>query len=126
MALTTKISFRPWKEGKQMAKIGIEGSLDSATSPQLEKELVEIFKGPTQIIVFDMAKLDFLSSGGVRVILAARKRVIERYGSCVMLGVQPRIEKTFEIIKALDGLMLFKDDAALDQFLTVLQTPAAS
>jgi anti-anti-sigma regulatory factor len=67
-----------------------------------------------------------LSSAGVRVILTARKRVIERKGSCMMLGVQPRIEKTFEIIKALDGLMLFKDDEALDTFLATLQKPAAA
>ena len=126
MALVTRVSFRPWKDGQQMAKIALDGSLDTATAPQLEKELQEVFAGPTRIVVFDLAKLNFLSSGGVRVILTARKRVIERNGSCMMLGVSPRIEKTFEIIKALDGLMLFKDDEALDKFLHVLQTPAAT
>lgn len=59
-------------------------------------------------------------------ILTARKRVLERSGSCMMLKVQPRIEKTFEIIKALDGLMLFKDDEALDTFLGAMQKPAAA
>ena len=72
MALTNTVSFRPWKEGQQMAKIALDGSLDTATAPQLEKELVPILAGPTQIIVFDLAKLNFLSSGGVRVILGAR------------------------------------------------------
>ena len=126
MALINTVSFRPWKEGQQMAKIALDGSLDSATAPQLEKELVQILAGPTQIIVFDLAKLNFLSSGGVRVILGARKQIIERKGSCLMLGVQPRIAKTFDIIKALHGLMLFTDEAALDKFLNVLQTPAAA
>jgi anti-anti-sigma factor len=126
MALITTVSFRPWKEGQQMAKIALDGSLDTATAPQLERELEKIFVGPTQIIVFDLAKLNFLSSGGVRVILGARKQIIERKGSCLMLGVQPRIEKTFDIIKALQGLMLFTDEAALDKFLNVLQTPEAA
>jgi anti-anti-sigma factor len=126
MALVTTVSFRPWKEGQQMAKIALDGSLDTATAPQLEKELLKIFAGPTQIIVFDLAKLNFLSSGGVRVILGARKQIIGRKGSCLMLGVQPRIEKTFDIIKALQGLMLFTDEAALDKFLNVLQTPEAA
>ena len=44
----------------------------------------------------------------------------------MMLKLQPRIEKTFEIIKALDGLSLFKDDEALDAFLAALQKPAAA
>jgi anti-anti-sigma factor len=126
MALINTVSFRPWQEGQQMAKIALDGSLDTATAPQLEKELVQILAGPTQIIVFDLAKLNFLSSGGVRVILGARKQIIERKGSCLMLGVQPRIAKTFEIIKALHGLMVFNDEAALDKFLNVLQTPAAA
>jgi len=126
MALINTVSFRPWKESQQMAKIALDGSLDTATAPQLEKELVQILAGPTQIIVFDLAKLNFLSSGGVRVILGARKQIIERKGSCLMLGVQPRIAKTFDIIKALHGLMVFNDEAALDKFLNVLQTPAAA
>jgi anti-sigma B factor antagonist len=126
MALINTVSFRPWKEGQQMAKIALDGSLDSATAPQLEKELVPILLGPTQIIVFDLTKLNFMSSGGVRVILGARKQIIERKGSCLMLGVQPRIAKTFDIIKALHGLMLFSDEEALDKFLNVLQTPAAA
>jgi anti-anti-sigma factor len=126
MSLTISVSLRPWKDGKQMAKLGLDGTLDTATAPQLEKELAGIFEGPTQVLVFDLGNLTFLSSGGVRVILAARKRVLERNGSCLMLKVQPRIEKTFEIIKALDGLMLFKDDEALDTFLNAMQTPAAA
>lgn len=126
MSLDISVSLRPWKDGKQMAKLSLNGSLDTATAPQLEKELVAVFEGPTQILVFDLANLAFLSSGGVRVILAARKRVLERSGSCMMLRVQPRVEKTFEIIKALDGLTLFKDDEALDAFLAALQTPDAS
>jgi anti-sigma B factor antagonist/stage II sporulation protein AA (anti-sigma F factor antagonist) len=126
MSLVISVSLRPWKDGKQMAKLGLDGTLDTATAPQLEKELAAVFEGPTQVLVFDLGKLSFLSSGGVRVMLAARKRVLERSGSCVMLKVQPRIEKTFEIIKALDGLMLFKDDAALDAFLEAMQNPAAA
>jgi anti-sigma B factor antagonist len=124
MSLEVSVSVRPWKHDAQMARIGLDGTLDTATAPQLEKELAAVFAGPTQILVFDLGKLSFLSSGGVRVMLAARKRVLERKGSCMMLRVQPRIEKTFEIIKALDGLMLFKDDVALDAFLGEMQKPA--
>src|SRR4051794_5115373 len=126
MSLVVSVSLRPWKEGKQMAKLALDGTLDTATAPQLEKELDGVFEGPTQILVFDLGKLSFLSSGGVRVILSARKRVLERHGSCIMLKVQPRIEKTFEVIKALDGLQLFKDDEALDAFLAAMQKPAAA
>ena len=125
MPLDIKVSLRHWKDGNQLAQITLDGTLDTDTAPKLEKELVAVFEGPTQLLILDLAQLSFLSSGGVRVILAARKRVLERNGSCVMLKVQPRIEKTFEIIKALDGMTLFKDDEALDTFLASLQKPAS-
>src|SRR5438105_13037378 len=102
MSLDITVSFRPWKDGKQMAKLGLDGTLDTATAPQLEKALASVFEGPTQILVFDLGKLSFLSSGGVRVILTARKRVIARNGPCMMLKLQPRNEKAVQIIKALD------------------------
>lgn len=121
MSLDISVSIRPWRDGNHIAKLILEGTLDTATAPQLEKALEAAFEGPTQILVFDLGKLSFLSSGGVRVILAARKRVLERNGSCMMLRVQPRIEKTFEIIKALDGLKFLQDDEALDAYLAALQ-----
>ena len=124
MSLAINITIRPWRDGNQIAKLSLDGTLDTATAPNLEKALESAFEGPTQILVFDLAKLSFLSSGGVRVILAARKRVLERNGSCMMLRVQPRIEKTFEIIKALDGLMFLQDEEALDAYHGALQRQA--
>ena len=124
MPLEISVSTRPWMDGRQMAMVGLVGTLDTSTAPQLDQELVKLFEGPTQILVFNLAKLTFLSSGGVRVLLTARKRVLERNGSCMMLRTPPRIEKTFEIIEALGGMMFFRDDVALDTFLAALQKPA--
>ena len=122
MSLAINVAIRPWRDGNQIAKLSLDGTLDTATAPNLEKALDAAFEGPTQILVFDLANLSFLSSGGVRVILAGRKRVLERNGgACMMLRVQPRIEKTFEIIKALDGLQFLQDEAALDAYLSALQ-----
>lgn len=121
MALDISVSLRPWRDGNQIAKLILDGTLDTATAPDLEKALDVAFEGPTKILIFDLGKLSFLSSGGVRVILTARKRVLERSGSCMMLRVQPRIEKTFEIIRALDGLKFLQDDEALDAYLAALQ-----
>src|SRR5947199_10217767 len=100
MSLDISVSFRPWKDGKQMAKLGLDGTLDTATAPQLEEELAVVFEGPTQILVFDLGKLSFLSSGGVRGVLAARKREIERNGAYINRTLQPRREMTFVSIYA--------------------------
>ena len=52
--------------------LALEGRLDTTTSPELEKLLKESLDGIT-LLVFDLEKLDYISSAGLRVLLAAQK-----------------------------------------------------
>ena len=47
-------------EGEKLT-IGIEGRLDTSTSPELSKELDSSLEGVTQL-VFDLEKLEYISS----------------------------------------------------------------
>ena len=49
--------------------IALEGRLDTTTSPDLEEALAASLDGVTAL-VFDFAKLDYLSSAGLRVLRA--------------------------------------------------------
>jgi anti-anti-sigma regulatory factor len=42
-------------------------------------------------------------------------------GKFLMVNLQPQIKKVFEIIKALDGMNVFKDQAEMDEYLTAMQ-----
>ena len=47
--------------------VGIVGRLDTVTSPELDKEVKPLIKlGAT--VVFDCAKMDYVSSSGLRVV----------------------------------------------------------
>lgn len=50
----------------------IEGSIDSITAPELNDILNEVIKG-AKVFVLDFKKVDYVSSAGLRVLLAARK-----------------------------------------------------
>lgn len=52
----------------------LEGRLDTMTAPELEKELKEHYGSVTEII-FDLEKLEYISSAGLRVVLGANKAV---------------------------------------------------
>ena len=54
--------------------IAVVGRLDSNTAPQLEAELKQSIE-ETKSLVFDFTKLDYVSSAGLRVILAAQKQM---------------------------------------------------
>ena len=55
--------------------IALEGRLDTSSSPELEDALNASLDGVKEL-VFDMSKLDYLSSAGLRVILSAHKRML--------------------------------------------------
>ena len=53
-------------------KVILEGRLDTTTAPQLEAALGEALSGVTAL-TFDFAKLEYISSAGLRVLLFAKK-----------------------------------------------------
>ncbi len=75
--------------------IALEGRLDTTTAPLLEAELKKNISGVTKLI-FDFEKLEYLSSAGLRVLLAAQK-VMNKQGEMVIRSVNDVISEVFEV-----------------------------
>ena len=103
------------------ATIKLTGSLDTATAPELERQLIPLLASPIKDLVFDLAQLKFISSAGLRVFSLARKQLKERSGQASFIHLQPQIQEVFEIIQALPGMAIFKDEAEFDRYLTLQQ-----
>ncbi len=73
----------------------LEGRLDTTTSPMLEAELKESMEGITELI-FNFEKLDYISSAGLRILLAAQK-IMNKQGSMVVKNVNNVISEVFEV-----------------------------
>src|SRR5258707_1214084 len=101
--------------------IKLIGSLDTATAPELERQLAPVLAGSVKDIVFDLAQLKFISSAGLRVFATVRKQLKERGGQASFVHLQPQIQEVFDIIKALPGIAIFKDIAELDRYLAARQ-----
>ena len=99
----------------------LKGSLDTATAPELERQLTPILDTQVADLVFDLAGLNFISSAGLRVFANARKRLRERGGQASFVRMQSQIQEVFEIVKALPGVAVFKDVAELDAYLATRQ-----
>jgi anti-anti-sigma factor len=101
--------------------IKLTGSLDTATAPELEKQLAPVIAGGVKDIVFDLAQLKFISSAGLRVFSTTRKTLKERGGQASFINLQPQIQEVFEIIKSLPGMAVFSSMAELDSYLAARQ-----
>ena len=75
--------------------IALKGRLDTITTPQLETELKENLDGVKKLR-FDFAELDYISSAGLRVLLAAQK-TMNKQGSMVVCNVNESIAEVFEV-----------------------------
>ena len=82
--------------------VALEGRLDTVTSPQLEAELRASVNGVKEL-TFDLEKLDYVSSAGLRVFLAAQK-VMNRQGEMKIKNVKPEIMEIFEVTGFVDIL----------------------
>ena len=119
MALQIKVTNDPGR--LHSATIALDGSLDAATSGDLEKIVDELLASPVRVIAFDLAKLKFISSAGIRVLMKVRQGLTGRGGSCALTNLQPQVAKVFEIVKALPGVSVFSNEAEMDEYLAAMQ-----
>ena len=84
--------------------MALEGRLDTTTAPQLEAELKASMDGITELEL-DFEKLEYLSSAGLRVLLAAQK-VMNKQGKMVIRHVNETIQEVFEITGFIDILTI--------------------
>lgn len=89
-------------EGSKL-NVALEGRLDTSSAPQLEAEM-KALDGITELVI-DMAGLEYLSSAGLRVLLAAQK-TMNKQGSMVLHHVNETIMEVFEITGFVDILTI--------------------
>lgn len=82
----------------------LEGRLDTTTAPQLEAELKASMDGITELNL-NFENLEYLSSAGLRVLLAAQK-VMNKQGKMTIQHVNETIHEVFEVTGFIDILTI--------------------
>ena len=76
-------------------KIILEGRLDTTTAPQLEAELGKVLPGVTDL-KFDLEKLEYISSAGLRVLLSTQK-TMNKQGKMVVSNASAEVKEIFDV-----------------------------
>ncbi len=85
--------------------ISLEGLLDSQTAPELTAVLDENL-GKVNNIRFDFAKLEYLTSAGLRAILVAQQEMNDKNGVMTVTNISDDIMKIFEMTGFADVLTI--------------------
>ena len=92
------------KKNNQETIIEIAGRLDTITAPALDKTINEDI-GDTKNLVLDVKGVEYISSAGLRVILAAQKKM-QKIGSMKVTGVCQEVMEVFEMTGFADILVI--------------------
>ena len=94
-----KIDFT---KNNEKLNVTLEGRLDTITAPEFENFLCNNYNG-TGALVIDCAKLTYISSAGLRVLLSAQKKT---KGSMKLTNVCELVMEVFEMTGFADILTI--------------------
>ena len=86
--------------------VALEGRLDTTTAPELEQALKESMDGANELTM-DFAKLDYISSAGLRVLLSAHKTMMKKGGGSAPSGM--KVVNANEMVKEVFDVTGFAD-----------------
>src|SRR5262249_23693049 len=117
-------SIQPRGARSYTKTLRLAGRLDNETAADLDRELDKVLGSAIKVLVFDLEKLEYTTSAGLRSFLRAQKVMAQRAGKVLFVNVQPPVQKVFDIVKAVDLATVFRNVQELDQYLDVMQKKA--
>lgn len=73
------------------------GRIDSSSSGELERRLLEHVSGGEKRIVMDLLDVDYISSAGLRVLLLAANKLRPQGGQIVLCSLGQSVREVFEL-----------------------------
>ena len=80
-----------------------EGRIDTQTAPEFEQKLSEELGDATELQI-DLGQVNYISSAGLRVLLAYTQEMDERGGTIKAINVNDIVRKIFDLTGFLDIL----------------------
>ena len=77
--------------------LSIKGRMDAVTSPQFDKAFTDLISQGHRSFLLDMEGLEYISSAGLRSILAAAKQLKEKQGTILFASLHGPVEEVFKI-----------------------------
>jgi anti-sigma B factor antagonist len=77
--------------------LSFAGNLDTNTSPQAESEINGLIDAGAQKLLVNFESLDYISSAGLRILLATAKKLKASQGDLKICGLNETVQEVFDI-----------------------------
>lgn len=97
--------------------ISLSGRLDAYSANDLERKLDSLIDADQVQLVVNLGRLEYISSSGLRVLLAALKKVRKQQGDIKLACLKPYIKEVFDIAGFTQLFTIFDaEEAAVSSF----------
>jgi anti-anti-sigma factor len=117
MSLSVKVT----KDKANRIILTLLGAIDSEAVSGFEKVVKPLLITEFSAIIFDFAKVTYITSAGLSVMVEAEKSIRAMNKSMFVINMPPQIQKVLSVIAALPSLKIFKTVDELDKYLIYLQ-----
>lgn len=77
--------------------LSVQGRLDTLSSRLLEERITALVTQKEHQLLIDFSKLDFISSSGLRVLLATAKQMKVLKGKLALSGMKNKVKEIFDV-----------------------------
>jgi len=85
------------KEVDGVSVMSFEGNLDTNTAPQAHEQIDQLIDGGSHKILINFDDLNYISSAGLRVLLATAKKLKPTSGDLKICGLNQTVQEVFDI-----------------------------
>ena len=85
------------RESQDIRIVAFMGNLDTGTSPEAESRINELLDDGTQKLLVNFEQLNFISSTGLRVLLATAKKLKASGGDLRICALNATVQEVFDI-----------------------------
>ncbi|MEJ2510365.1 MAG: STAS domain-containing protein [Anaerolineales bacterium] len=102
---------------KDVTIVSINGSIDALTAPEITNYMNDLIASEKIKLIADFSGVDYTSSAGLRVLLAAVKATRAKGGDLYLVGVQPDVLKVLSLSGFTSIIKIFSEiDQAVNSF----------
>jgi anti-sigma B factor antagonist len=110
--------------GVVVARVGDGAAFNESQAGGLRQALYDAFGSrPAPLVALDLARVDYLSSSGIAMLIGAKRRVDAAEGRLVLFNLDPDVLDLFHSMKL---TALFEISPTEAEALSLLATPATS
>lgn len=85
------------RKEKNAVIASVKGRIDAVTAPEFEKNLSALMAQSENLFILNFDGVEYISSAGLRSILATAKKLKEKEGKILFTGLRGSVEEVFKI-----------------------------